>query len=48
MGLVDRVADDPLASAIASASEIADKWPVATAFAKGSALRWWRRGLSRR
>lgn len=47
-GLVDRVADDAVASALASAREVAEKWPVASSAIKGSALRWWRNGLSGR
>jgi enoyl-CoA hydratase len=44
IGLVDTVADDPVASALASARLVAERWPVATAWIKGSALRWWRGG----
>jgi len=44
IGLVDAVADDPTASALASARLVAGRWPVATEWIKGSALRWWRRG----
>lgn len=48
VGLVDRVTGDPVGSALAIAFEMADKWPAATAFGKGSALRWWRLGRSGR
>lgn len=46
IGLIDRVVDDPKSSAIASASAIAERWPVASAALKGSVLRWWRKGHS--
>jgi enoyl-CoA hydratase/carnithine racemase len=48
IGLVDTLASDPLDSALATARGIAERWPVAAEFLKGSALRWWRRGLSGR
>ncbi len=43
LGIVDTIADDPTASALAAARIIAERWPVATAWIKGSAMRWWRR-----
>ena len=48
IGLVDTLAVDPVESALATARGIAERWPVAAEFLKGSALRWWRRGLSGR
>ena len=44
IGLVDRVSDDPLATTREVAVEIGQRWPVASAWMKGSAVRWWRRG----
>ena len=44
IGLVDRVSDDPLATTRELAVEIGQRWPVASAWMKGSAVRWWRRG----
>ena len=43
-GLVDAVAEDPKASALDAARLVAERWPFATRWIKGSALRWWRRG----
>lgn len=48
MGLVDRVADDPLESTREVAASIGDRWPQAAAWMKGSAIRWWRKGRSGR
>lgn len=45
IGLVDTISDDPTASALESAGLVAERWPVSTAWIKGSAMRWWRRGL---
>lgn len=44
IGLVDRVSDSPLDSALEVASRTAERWPVAAAWMKGSAVRWWRMG----
>ena len=48
MGLIDAIAADPTDSALETARLVAGRWPVASAWLKGSALRWWRRGLSGR
>jgi enoyl-CoA hydratase/carnithine racemase len=48
MGLIDQVAENPLDSASAAAALIGDRWPEAAAWMKGSAVRWWRKGKSRR
>lgn len=44
IGLVDRLEDDPIASALDVAHRTAERWPVAAAWMKGSAVRWWRKG----
>lgn len=46
MGLIDRVAGDPLESTREVAASIGDRWPAAAAWMKGSAIRWWRKGKS--
>lgn len=47
IGLVDRVSDDPLVTARDVADQISVHWPLATAWVKGSAVRWWRKGPGR-
>lgn len=46
IGLIDRVTDDPLESTREAAALICDRWPEASAWMKGSAVRWWRKGRS--
>lgn len=46
IGLIDRVTDDPLESTREAAALIGDRWPEASVWMKGSAVRWWRKGRS--
>lgn len=48
IGLVDRVCESPLETATTAAEAIGERWPVASAWLKGSAVRWWRDGVSGR
>lgn len=41
-GLIDRIAEDPVESAIGAARTIGGRWPLAASWIKGSANRWWR------
>ena len=48
IGLVDRIEPDPVASALETAREITARGSRRASALKGTALRWWRRGLTRR